>query len=189
MKTVVIVNGKPRSGKDTVVNMMGQILTAGQVPWTMFSSIDPIKTMLTNHGFDISQKTDKDRDLLAEVGAAVEKHSGYRSIQCVYRSVDFFEARGTDSAVMFLHVREAEIIERVKFMLAGWPTGPYRTVKIHVVSPYGKDVPSNAADANTADVEYDYTIENDSTLDDLAKRADRALFTLGVIEQLSLLPS
>lgn len=189
MKTAIIVNGKPRSGKDTVVRMMGDILTGSEVPWGAFSSIDPIRTMLTNAGFDVSQKTDEDRDLLAAVGDAVETHSKFRSSTCVWCTVDFFEGVQSDHAAMFIHVREAAIIERIRMMLNAWPTGPYRTVTIQVVSPRAKDVVSNAADANTADIDYDYTINNDSTLDDLARRADRALFTLGVTPALSLLPS
>ncbi len=188
MKTIVVVNGMPRSGKDTVVRMMGDILSANHIPWAAFSSIDPVRNMLTHAGFDLTQKTDADRDLLQAVGAAAEKHSHWRSQRCIVKAVNFFESVPGPDAVMFLHVREAEVIDRIKTVLAGWPAATYNTLKVQVRSPKAKMVTSNPSDANTADIEYDYTIDNDGSLDDLARRSDKALFTLGVTQQLSLLP-
>ena len=186
MKTVIILNGKPRSGKDTAIKMMQDLLMVAKVPVEWFSSIDPVRDMLTNAKFDLSQKTQADRDLMAEVGDAVEKHSGYRSKMCVFKVLDFFEAH-PDSAVMFLHVREKLVIDRVKQMLAGWPTGPYAVTTIFLNSPHGIDVTSNAADRDVHLVDYDHQIDNTGSLDDLARACDRMLVKLGLIDQLSLL--
>lgn len=187
MKVVIIVNGRPRAGKDSTVNAMSQILYGAGFATDSFSSIDPIRHMLDRAGFDTSAKTPEDRALLAEVGDAVEKHSQFRSQRCIRSTLHFFDITGEKSAAMFLHVREPHIIDRICDQITKAPGQDYRALKVFVTSPREEKQSSNAADSNVADVEYDSVIANISTLDYLAYVCDRVLFTQGVIDQLSLL--
>lgn len=185
MKTVIIVNGRPRAGKDSSIEAMTNILTGAGIPTTAFSSIDPIRNMLTKAGLDVSAKTERDRALLAEVGDAVERHSEFRSRKCVAEAARFFfVCRG--EAVMFLHVREKAIIDRISEKLA---RSGVKVLKIAVVSERAEHVTSNAADAGVDDIGYDAVLTNNGTLDDLAFACDKLLFEQGVIEQLRLLHS
>lgn len=184
MREVIFVNGKPRAGKDSVVQAMSNILMANGVATACFSSIDPVRDMMTNAGFDLSQKTEADRALLAEVGDSVEMHSQVRTRACVDTTMRFFEdLKG--SGVMFLHIREALVINRVERRLDA--IGGIKRSRIQVVSPRAENVNSNHADLNTGNMGYDLTISNDGTLDDLARKCDKALLHLGLISQLSLL--
>lgn len=186
LKTVIIVNGRPRVGKDSTITAMTNLLTAERVPVTAFSSIDPIRDMLASAGIDVSAKSPADRRLMAEVGDSVEKHSNYRTNACILKAIDFFEAN-PGRAVIFLHVREKAIIERVKVRLENHPSGGCKVLKVLVTGPRGEEVFSNHADRDVGLVGYDDTIHNDSTLDDLARACDRLLFKHRIVEQLSLL--
>ncbi len=184
-KTVVVVNGKPRAGKDSTIAAMAQILNASGIAVHAFSSIDPIRDMLSNAGFDLASKTPADRALMAEVGDSVEKHSEWRSQRSFLEIAGFFNDVGDDKpAVMFLHVREPHIIDRIAARVArrGWSM-----MKVIVRSKRAEHVTSNAADLGVDDIEYDAEIANNGTLDDLAKKADQLLFKNGLIQQLSLL--
>lgn len=183
MKTVVVINGRPRAGKDSTVLLMQQALCDVEIQNHAFSSIDPVRDMLTRAGFDLNAKTPEDRALLAEVGDSVEKHSQWRTRQCLWEAAKFF---GEDDKprVLFLHVREPRLIQRIKERIEdhGW-----RFVTILVKSVREENVTSNAADIGVEGMHYDGVIHNDGTLDDLAQSCDKILFELGVIEQLSFL--
>lgn len=186
MKTVLIINGKPRAGKDSTVAAMSNILKAHGVLTEAFSSIDPVRHMLGRAGFDLTAKTPEDRALLAEVGDSVEKHSQWRSQRCFKEIHGFFDDAGDRPAVMFLHVREPVIIERIseRVRRRGWSV-----LHVLVKSVREEHVTSNAADMSTEDMMYDAVLTNNGTLDDLARECDKLLFNKGLISQLSLLHS
>lgn len=185
MKTVIVINGKPRAGKDSTVEAMSALLKASDIMVTSFSSIDPVRDMLARVGFNLTSKTPEDRALLAEVGDSVEKHSQWRSGKCFGEISYFFDTAGAGrSAVMFLHVREPYLIRRIEERVRG---RGWEFITCFVRSKRAEDVTSNAADMGVEDMTYDTEIWNDGTLDDLARACDQMLFTKGVIRQLSLL--
>lgn len=182
VKTVVIVNGPPRSGKDTTIEIMCRHLNARGVLTDSFSSIDPVRGMLTGAGFDLSAKTHSDRALLAEVGASVEKHSHWRSRWCVDMTDKLFARAGTGDAVMFLQIREKAIIEHTIYSLVG-----RRVHKLLVKSMRAETVTSNAADRDVLQTAYDAKIHNDGSLLELERSCETVMFNFGLIDQLSLL--
>lgn len=166
MRTVIIVNGKPRAGKDSTVEAMTAHLQAAGIQVRAFSSIDPVRDMLASAGVDVTKKTPEDRALLAEIGDSLEKHSHWRSAKCRNEIRRFFATLYSDeAAVMFLHVREPAIINRI-IMGAGTA---YRVLTVLVQSPRAENVTSNAADMNVDRIMYDTVIYNDSTLEVLNK--------------------
>lgn len=185
IKHVFIVNGGPRVGKDTVVDFMRKALEAAQIRTDAFSSIDPVRAMLTGAGFDLEHKTGRDRALLAIVGAAVETHSFWRSRWSARATKELFDKPG--SAVMFIHAREPEIIERIVRMIACDHGTAVRVTKLLVRSPRGETELTNDADRNVEKVAYDIVLTNDGTLEDLERKCETVLFNLDLIGQFSLL--
>lgn len=167
MKTVIIVNGRPRAGKDTAIEFMRRVLHRERIATAAFSSIDPIREMLVGAGFDIGAKTEGDRKLLSVVGDAVEEHSEYRTNACLKRVMQFVgETPG--QAVMFLHIREPHLIERLRHALRTYPRDPIAVRTLRVASEArGLRITSNASDGNVDDFDYDITIHNEGSLADL----------------------
>lgn len=70
----------------------------------------------------------------------------------------------TDKAVVFIHSREPEEIERFKTQLGA------TTVLISRGARYVEEL-SNYSDRHINDIDYDYTIKNDGTLEELEQKA------------------
>lgn len=167
MKTVIILNGPPRAGKDTFIAMLQKHLLATGIDTSAFSSIDPVRDMLTGAGIDTSKKTLADRKLLATIGNAVEEHRGWRYRWCMTMIFTFFSKRS--DGVFFLHVRERPLIEKVRKRLT--IEQGYRVARVLLASPRAETVTSNAADAGASTGQYDLLIHNDGTLEDLEETA------------------
>lgn len=166
MTHIIIVNGPPRAGKDTFVEFLTSMLRAKNIAVDAFSSIDPVRDMLTGAGFDLTKKTQADRRLLALVGDAVEQHSAWRTRQCLSRIEDFaFSVPRPLDSVMFLHIREPCNIETIRHWAATQSNHSCFTVFIESI--LAEQVTTNAADAGVKEMSYDYTVPNDGTLDDL----------------------
>lgn len=170
--TVFIVNGPPRSGKDSFIAFLSKIYASFGVTSVEHSSIDIIRYMLSELGIDTSAKTAADRKLLAGIGSLVEEHSNFRTNNCIHEVIQAEQDYPT-GAVVFLHIREPENIARVVEFLRvrGNPIW-----KVQVLSQRA-EVPSNPVDAGTGEVPYDFTVNNNGTLADLNCEA-RALFNI-----------
>lgn len=159
--TVFFINGKPRAGKDSVVGYLRGLLGFARET-TEFSSIDPIRFMLSVRGIDITKKTEADRKLLSVVGDAVEEHSGFRTqmvMEAIQGSVMQYEKKA-----IFIHLREPKLIQKVCGQLTAKQID-FVTVK--VVSPRSQEVTSNPSDAGIDGMAYDAEIRNHGTLEDL----------------------
>lgn len=177
---VFVVNGQPRAGKDTLVRFMGDALGTAGYAVTHFSSIDPIKSIVSEGlGIDISKKTEADRYLLASIGALVEEHSSFRSNICldVVRSV--IKQLEGKSVGIFLQIREPHIIDKVREELLKDKIPTYR---ILVTSPRAQEVISNSADAGVAGTAFDYLVKNNGTLGKLYDEA-KALVDLATLRK------
>lgn len=164
MTHIIIVNGKPRAGKDTFISHLTTILRRRSIHVDAFSSIDPVRDMLTAAGFDLRWKTEADRRLLAVVGQAVEDHSQWRTHQCLVRINDFaFSIHDASRSVMFLHIREPKNIDTIKAASAQF----YPCLTVFLESDRAENVTSNTADAGVADMIYDHTFQNNGTIEDL----------------------
>jgi hypothetical protein len=180
MTTVILINGKPRAGKDTFVDAMTQGLQHLGVSVARFSSIEPIRDMLGHAGFDLAQKTEADRKLLSTVGDAVEDHSEFRSARC-FDEVQKHRRTAGRRGVVFLFIREPAIWERVKARLN---TGlvaqyqPYTFLSIFIENPDVPEVVSNPSDAGVYGMTYDAVIHNDGSLDEFM---DQAMYYAGIV--------
>lgn len=168
---VFIVNGYPRAGKDTLTQFMDEALTAKGYTCTHYSSIDPVRNVLTSLGISTKNKTAADRKLLATVGAAVEEHSNYRSKGCLDAVMK--ASLTTRNPVVFLMIREPEIIEWVKTKLEDRGHMVFR-VMVHSTRA---EHPTNPTDVSAANMPHELMVYNNGTLQDLAQEA-QALVSL-----------
>lgn len=172
MKTILVVNGPPRAGKDSSVDMMQRILDEHGTPSKSFSSIQPIKDLLAPL-VDLSAKTLADRKLLSVVGDALQEHSQFRTNAALAR----MHAK-RDGSVFFLHIREPDLIEllRQECLSYGW-----RFERVFVESNRAEDVQNNPSDANVATGEYDHRLYNNGTLAELDQECFELLLRLRLI--------
>lgn len=182
MRKVIVVNGKPRAGKDTAIGFMQEILAASGIASMQFSSIDPVRNVIQALGIDVSAKTPEDRALLAEIGSAVEKHSGYRSKACVTIALQFLMSH--ERGVVFLHIREPAIIETVSkaLQMAG-----IDLLTVIVESNRAETFTSNAADLGVDGMHYHAKLSNNASLAVLEASCRCLLHTLGILTDEPLL--
>ena len=179
--TTIIVNGFARAGKDSFVAACKQHLHAqGRWPFE-FSSITPVKDLIEEGaGIDLSAKTDADRKLLADVGAALQAHSNWRTTRCLGFIEGYMKwgKRLTRDVVMFLHIREPENIQKVITGVKDRNLGAIHTVLLRGPREVRVD---NVADNAVLGMSYDDTLYNDSDLDALSVLAGNYLGRKGLI--------
>lgn len=176
MKHVIIVNGPPRAGKDTAISIMRNLIP---VPSLEFSSIEPVRQMLSRH-VDLTRKTEADRKLLAAVGDALEEHSGFRTSACIEEASLFFAHRG--NGVFFCHIREPRHISSLKRV---WKLQRIKVTTVLIESIRAEKVTSNPADAGVLNMIYDYKLRNDGDLCQLRDTVRQFLVDVGLVSPLT----
>ncbi|AEG53141.1 hypothetical protein [Sinorhizobium meliloti] len=179
MKTVIVVNGKPRAGKDTSIEFMKQACAREELETHEFSSIDPVRSALHSLGIDTTAKTENDRAALSEIGDTLERYYSFRTEKCTVQ-INVAFAAGVD--VFFLHMREPALIEKLAAMTP-WPVR-----KVYIDADRAENVTSNASDTGTwRERFYDHVIRNNGTLDDLRQECSKFLLEIGVLAYRGLL--
>ena len=161
---VVMINGKPRSGKDDFCKYaVSYAHERYGVKFDSFSAIDPVRHLLSSAGIDTSRKSPEDRRLLSVVGEELEAHSSFKT-----RSTLNAAREVAEQGLAFIHVREphtmANIVNLVDLL------GIRCSVSYLWMSRpgYKHKAPSNASDdISEDDVEYGWSIANSGTLADL----------------------
>ena len=159
---VVIINGGPRSGKDTFVNMCKLIDPAIE----NYSTVDNVKEIARKMGWN-GEKTEKDRILLSGLKELWDNYNGGATNRTVKKAkyyLDKAQENGIDTTV-FIHCREPENIDKMKTMF----DVPVLTLLIE--NPNVPEITSNHSDRDVNNYEYDVTVTNDGTLDDLRNSA------------------
>lgn len=150
MKKVYIINGSGGVGKDTFCSLVGKY-----VPVSVISSVDPIKLLAKEIGWD-GQKTERDRKFLSDLKDLTTEYNDY-PMQYMKRSVSGF--LNSDSKCLFIHIREPKEIEKA--------VKEFEAKTILVVNPNVKQISTNHADANVGEYYYDHLINNSGTLNQL----------------------
>ncbi len=103
-KTVIIINGQGKSGKDTICK-----ITAKRYKVKNVSAIDPVKELASQFGWR-GEKDDKSRKMLADLKQVLIAYNDY-PFKYIMRSVDEFLSG--DEELMFAHVREGDEIKKI----------------------------------------------------------------------------
>ena len=154
---IFVLNGSPRSGKDTLTDFFSEY---GLVHH--FSYVDAVRDMLKSMHIDFSRKTDKDRQLMESICNALEKYDDVpmkRLCSSVRYAIDVENWRNlghSNNGFIFVDIRKPDNIERFK---KEFP----ETITLYVED--GKDVNNvTESDASVKDYKYDYCIKNTGTL-------------------------
>lgn len=172
---IVVVNGLPRAGKDTFIEFCKQQALSRALRTSSFSSIEPVRDMVDRAGISTHRKTPEDRELLATVGAALEAHSQWRSRATVSEMVSFARASQRQSGVFFLHVREPDVMSRIRKIFESAHV-PHTWSLVIVRSPRAEK-PVTEADRCALEMESiaDFTVQNDGHISALQKKANEFL--------------
>jgi hypothetical protein len=160
---VILINGSGGSGKDTVVELVTSYLKDKYCVKNI-STIDVVKNIARLMGWNY-EKDEKGRQFLADLKEAWTKYNNGANMG-VYRDIlewNAYEEIMPKEYVMFVHVREPESIQWFLDMLS--------TCNIFVctllVKRAGIEEFFNDADKNVNEFEYDITMINQGTLEDL----------------------
>jgi len=165
---VVVVNGRPESGKTTFEMKCRELVDASSTFWfdenkrmvvDTISTIDFIKQIATECGWD-GVKTPRNRKFLSDLKDLLTEWNDV-PYQKILDHIEYMQEFGKlYDWILFVDCREPKEIQKLKERLNA------TTV---LVRRLGDEVnkTSNHADANVFEYEYDYTIKNYGDLSDL----------------------
>lgn len=149
MKKAYIINGLPRSGKDTFAEFLGEYCKVKKI-----SAIDPVVKIIKNAGLDVSNKTEADRTLMSELKESLDK---WGNVSTKYIMTEFGRFLKSDNDVLLIDVRNPMQIQEI-----------FNIIEVRSVFIYGGkklDNPTAADDENVITAyNYDYYIDNTGTL-------------------------
>ena len=157
-KHIFVINGSGGVGKDSFCNIIRDY--SGHDTY-IISSVDDIKKKAMSMGWDGTSKSEKDRKFLSDLKDLCSWYND-SPYEYIKREIKYFNA-SIKKEFMFIHIREAKEIERIK--------QDFGAKTILVVNDNVPHIVSNDADKGVFDYHYDYIIRNNSTLDDLKKTA------------------
>lgn len=167
MIKIVVINGTGGSGKDTFVDFcMEHITDKENYMIHNVSSVDKIKEAAIVLGWN-GAKTEKDRKFLSDLKILTEEYNdgNFKYMLERYNQMklaDSIEMKG----ILFLHIREPKEIQRIVDTFA-----KNKVITLLITSNRVKDIKSNMADAGVYDYEYNITLHNDGTLEQLQEAA------------------
>lgn len=168
---VVIINGKPQSGKDTFCKYAQGYCDDDESANTLIiSSVDPLKEMLTQLGWD-GTKTDKIRDMLMDMKQLWVQNQDGPTMFLFNNILEFHKACTGEDNIVFVHIREPEEIKKLVNALTGFESMGIDVISLLVIRESGEDTPNQPAETRRSDdealinsYEYDVTINNDGDL-------------------------
>lgn len=168
---VVIINGKPQSGKDTFCKYAQGYCDDDESANTLIiSSVDPLKEMLTQLGWD-GTKTDKIRDMLMDMKQLWVQNQDGPTMFLFNNILEFHKTCTGEDNIVFVHIREPEEIKKLVNALTGFESMGIDVISLLVIREGGEDTPNQPAETRRSDdealinsYEYDVTINNDEDL-------------------------
>lgn len=168
---VVIINGKPQSGKDTFCKYAQGYCDDDESANTLIiSSVDPLKEILTQLGWD-GTKTDKIRDMLMDMKQLWVQNQDGPTMFLFNNILEFHKACTGEDNIVFVHICEPEEIKKLVNALTGFESMGIDVISLLVIRKGGEDTPNQPAETRRSDdealinsYEYDVTINNDEDL-------------------------
>jgi hypothetical protein len=150
-KIVLILNGKPRAGKDTFSELLNERIRVYK-----YSSIQKIKEVAKECGWN-GGKTEKDRKFLSDLKILTTEYSDM-PFDDIKERVQWFKSSNWIYDIMIIDIREPGEIERA--------VKEFGAISIFIDNKNVENITSNMADANVENYKYDYTLSNNGTLKD-----------------------
>ena len=166
---IFVINGLPRSGKDTFVEFCKK-----HSCWCLnVSTVDFVKEIATHAGWD-GTKTPTNRAFLSSLKDLLTLWNDVpfkkvcKSIEYFKREMEAYDFDPNTEGVVFIHCREPQEIDRFRVELGS------QSILLTRGAVEGEKQ-SNHADANVNNYQYDYIIANAGSLLDLEETAIRFL--------------
>lgn len=165
MFKVVVLNGKPQSGKDTFVTLCSQV--KGFFVDSV-STVDFVKDVAQYCGWD-QTKSPKNRQFLSDLKKLLTEwndipHKDVIKTMTIAKQ-DYHDYFWEQTGVFFIHSREPEDIQY-------WVDN-YNAIKLKIVRYLpDAETQTNHSDLEVDNVVYDYVIENNGTKAELAEKAE-----------------
>lgn len=163
---VVVINGMPRSGKDTFVNFcLDELGEYGHA----FSTVDFVKEVAKNCGWN-GQKTPKDRKFLSGLKDLLTEWNDvpYQQIRSEIAKIYLIAEQyglNHNKFVIFIHCREPEEIQRF--------VDEYQAITVLMRrGEVENNEQSNHADDEVFNFNYDVTVHNEYSLESLKLAAN-----------------
>ena len=162
---VIVINGKPTSGKSTFVKLAKELYQSTYE----LSMVDLVKLIAKDFGWD-EVKDEKGRRLLADIKATACRYNPNIIYEDIDTSLRYYANScyyaGCDP-IFFINARNpADINYLVK---------KYNAVSLFIDNPNVPMVESNPEDKGVENYRYDVTIVNDGTMDELKAKAEKFL--------------
>lgn len=155
-KTIVVINGSGKVGKDTFVHLIRKHCN----DYVMnYSSVNKVKMIAREAGWD-GKKTEKDRKFLSDLKLLTSEYNDmpYNDMTEV---INIFKQN--DYPFLFLHIREPEEIQRF--------VDDFGAKTLLITNKNVKQIESNMADANVQNFKYDFIIDNSGTYEEFEQKA------------------
>ena len=162
---IIVINGKGGAGKDTFVQCCNLMAAKKQKVYNL-SMIDAVKDIAEEIGWE-GGKTDKDRKFLSDLKDLVQNYNDYPFIviQQELERIIKHESKYDHEVIIFIHARQPEDIDRL--------VNKYHAHTLLIrrgavdEQHYG-----NHADDEVDNYKYDYTLENNEDIKQLARKAE-----------------
>ena len=151
---VIIINGKPRSGKDKFCEYAAEYM--GDILVENISSIDVVKHFAYMFGWDGS-KTPENRKMLSDFKDFLSR---YFNLPFKYITDNIKLDR--KSKFIFVHVREPDEIKKLRKWCLD---NSYECITLFIKRNNNEDI-SNHADQNVGNYIYDLYVSNNKSLDE-----------------------
>lgn len=156
-KTLIVVNGYPRSGKDTFMDYCVGLLNKKD-PFRSFkhSTVDTCKRIAKEMGWD-GEKTPEMRRMLSELKDLYTKYfdGPLKEVQTLMNN--------SVSSFIFVAAREPKEILRMEYWCS---KKDYNCITVLVKSTLGEDQHSSHSDSNVLYYKYDVVLENNGSLEE-----------------------
>lgn len=163
-KKIIIINGKGKSGKDTFVKMIGRYIKTQN-----YSSVSLIREVAKHLGYDENRKDEKDRKFLSDLKMLSTRYNDAPFNDMMLMILNFLYNKENDNELLFVHVREPKEIQRL--MDYAKESKIFMTTLLIEREELDDITYGNMADDNVNFYNYDYTVHNDGTLEDLEDNA------------------
>ena len=173
-KHIVVINGSAGVGKDTFVDQVRyQFISYPSYPAVRnYSSVDWIKKIAKSMGW-LGGKSEKERKFLSDL-KDLSTWFNDMPFRCMAREVEKFK-EDKYLKILFLHIREPKEIKRV--------VEEFKAKTLLIRNNRVEQIVSNQADAGVYEYEYDYTADNDGTIDELRELAEEFVKQLELSEK------
>ena len=163
MITVIVINGKGTSGKDSFIDFFSDVCEKSGYNVDRFSSVHEVKECALKLGWD-GVKDDRGRRFLSDLKDALTLYNDLPFASMENRVYQFRELCKDRRGFLFFHIREPQEIKRM--------VEPFNAVTLLIDRESAETLFSNHADKNVKEYHYDYYVSNNGTLSDLKAEAE-----------------